>query len=64
MIHHYFFAKDCRFVGAHNPEEFEEIEIETVSIHQFIENAKSAMMTDSQGVFLAYEKLKELEGKI
>lgn len=61
-IHHYFLAKNCRFVGAHNPEEFEEIEMATISIAEFIENAKQARMTDAQGVLLAYEKLRALEG--
>ncbi len=61
IIHHYFLATDCRSVGPSNPEEFEEIEIETISITEFIDNAMNARMTDAQGVLLAYEKLKELE---
>lgn len=61
IIHHYYLARDAYSIGASSPEELEEIEIETISISDFIDNARNARMTDSQGVFLAYEKLKELE---
>lgn len=64
MFHHYFLAYNCRFTGSSNPEEFEEIEVNTISIAEFIANAKTAKMTDAQGVFLAYDKLIELEGKV
>ena len=63
MFHHYFLARDAYSTGTANPEEFEEIEIEEISIAEFIDNALNARMTDSQGVLLAYDKLKELEKK-
>jgi ADP-ribose pyrophosphatase len=63
MIHHYFLARDVYSVGASNPEEFEEIEIEEISISEFIDNALNARMTDAQGVLLAYDTLRELEKK-
>ena len=61
--HHYFLARNCKFNGAHNPEEFEEIEVSTIPIAEFIKNAKEGLMTDAQGVLLAYDKLKEIEGE-
>ena len=61
MVHHYFLARDAYSIGASNPEEFEEIEIEEISISEFIDNALNARMTDAQGVLLAYDTLKELE---
>ena len=64
IIHHYYFARDCRLIGAHNPEEFEEIEVVTIPISEFIENALKANMTDAQGVLLAYDKLKSIEGGV
>ena len=61
MVHHYYLARDAYSVGASNPEEFEEVEIEEISIAEFIDNALHARMTDAQGVLLAYDTLKELE---
>lgn len=61
--HHYFFAQNCYQIDTHNPEAEEEIETDLISIAQLIENAKAGRMTDVHGVFLAYDKLKALEGK-
>lgn len=63
MVRHYFFATNCYYVGGTDPDDLEEIEVDTISITQFIENARTAKMTDVQAVFLALDKLKELEGK-
>lgn len=62
MIRHYYFATNCYYVGGSNPDDLEEIEVDTISIAEFIENARNAKMTDVQAVFLAYDKLKQLEG--
>lgn len=62
MIRHYYFATNCYHVGGSNPDDLEEIEVATISIADFIENARTANMTDVQAVFLAYDKLKQLEG--
>ncbi len=62
MVHHYFFARDCYQIASSNPEEYEEIEVDEISITQFITNAKQGRMTDVQAVLLAYDKLNELEG--
>lgn len=62
MTIHYFMALDCFVVpGVVNPDDREEIEIDTIPISQFFENAKRAQMSDIQGVVLAYDKLKALE---
>lgn len=63
IIHHYFLATDAYSIGQSSPEEFEEIEIEKISISEFIDNALKARMTDAQGVLLAYDILRELEKK-
>jgi ADP-ribose pyrophosphatase len=63
IIHHYYLARDVYLIGASDPEEFEEIEIEEISIAEFIDNARNVRMTDAQGVLLAYDKLRELEKK-
>lgn len=62
MIRHYYFATNCYHVGGSSPDDLEEIEVATISIADFIENARTANMTDVQAVFLAYDKLKQLEG--
>jgi len=62
MKHHYFLARNCRQLASSAPEPNEEIEVDIISITEFIDNAKEGRMTDSQGVLLAYDKLKEIEG--
>ena len=63
IVHHYYLARDAYSIGAPTPEELEEIEIEMISISEFIDNALHARMTDAQGVLLAYDTLRELEKK-
>ena len=62
-VHHYFLARNCTPTGSFAPEKFEEIEVVTLPISKFIQNAKEALMTDVQGVLLAYDMLKEIEGE-
>lgn len=61
---HYFLATDCtpRAEGQ-ELDEFEVINVKEITISQLIDNAKDARMTDAGGVMLAYDRLKELEGK-
>lgn len=60
---YYYLAEDCRLSNiALNPDENEEIDIVLISIGQLFKNAQAGLMTDTEAVFLAYEKLKELEG--
>lgn len=63
-IHHYFFATNCvRISDQLKLDEHEDIEVHTISISQFIENARNHNMTDVQGVFFAYDRLMQLEDK-
>jgi ADP-ribose pyrophosphatase len=59
--HHYFLARNCYTLDSNNPEEFEEIEVDIVTIAALFDNAKSGAMTDTPGIMLAYDMLKELE---
>jgi ADP-ribose pyrophosphatase len=64
MTWHYFLAIDCEpLAEGQNLDDLEEIEIKLISIKELIENARNARMTDTEAVFLAYERLKELEGE-
>lgn len=60
-LHHYFLARNCYPIETANPEAEEEIEVQLVSISEFISNAKRGNMSDTQAVFLAYDTLKALE---
>lgn len=59
-IWHIFYATDCVPTGVQQIEEYEDIEIDTISVAQFIENAKSNKMTDGTGVLMAYDRLQKL----
>lgn len=58
---HYYLAKDCVLSesGA-SPDEREFIEVRQISIAEFIENARTGQMTDTEAVFLAYESLVKM----
>lgn len=61
---HYYLAEDCRPGGSMaNPDAGEEIEVDLISITQLFSNAHTSKMSDTEALFFAYEKLKELEGK-
>ena len=61
---HYFMATNCTLhpEGA-KPDEREFIEVCLIAVDELIENAKTAKMTDPEGVFLAYDRLRELAEK-
>jgi ADP-ribose pyrophosphatase len=59
---HYFLATDCKpLTTGQQLDDFEVIEVELITVAELISNAKSAKMTDSGGVLLAYDRLKQLE---
>lgn len=61
-LHYYFLAKNCYPVtGSMDPEDDEEIELDTITITELFDNARNARMTDVQGVFLVHDRLKESE---
>jgi ADP-ribose pyrophosphatase len=63
-VWHYFLATGCVLHpdGA-SPDEREFIEVCLISVDELFENARNGLMTDSEGVFLAYEKLKKIDTK-
>ncbi len=59
----YYLATDCVL----HPDglaldEMEAIETKLISINELFKNARSGKMTDTEAVFLAYDRLKMLEG--
>lgn len=64
LVFHFYLAQDCRLIDTvRSLDEAEEIEVDTISIAQLFANGRRGLMTDANALFLAYEKLKELEGK-
>ena len=63
---YYFLATDCEpSEEAALGDEDEVIDVELISVGEFIENAKQSKMTDPAAVLAAYDQLKELqEGKL
>jgi hypothetical protein len=58
---HYFLATNCTpYPGGQKTDRHERVEVRLVTIDQLFENARRGLMTDSGGVFLAYEKLMQL----
>ncbi len=59
----YFIAYDCEpATGGQRLDDTEFIEVALVSVAELLALARSASMTDTEALFLAYDKLKELEG--
>jgi ADP-ribose pyrophosphatase len=59
----YFIAYDCEPTeGGQKLDDTEFIEVALVSVAELLAHARSASMTDTEALFLAYDKLKELEG--
>lgn len=65
---HYYFATNCVLTEEGPSLDHEEgqqgAEVHLISIADFINNAKRTAMTDPRAVLMAYDKLKELEGKV
>jgi len=60
---HYFIAKNCVQSEQQELDKEEFIEPKVISIAELINNARAGLMTDTDGVFLAYEQLKEIQEK-
>lgn len=59
---HYFLAKNCTPSEAGQQlDDNEAVEVCTISIDQLLKNGKSGKMTDTEGLFLAYEQLKDIQ---
>jgi ADPribose diphosphatase len=62
---HYFLAKDCMPSSTGQKlDDNEVVEVCTISIDQLFKNGRSGKMTDTEGLFLAYEKLKAIQGEL
>lgn len=58
----YFLAKNCRHLAVgQNLDEGEFVTPHLISIKQLFDNARGGRMTDTEGVFLAYDYLKGIE---
>lgn len=57
----YFLARDCTLhPEGQNLDPAESIDVEEISIEQLLLNGREGKMTDTEALFLAYDKLKEL----
>lgn len=57
----YYLARDCKPSGkGQELDEFEQIEVEAVSINQLMRLAREGKVTDVAALFMAYEELKLL----
>lgn len=61
--HHYYLATDCELhEKGQQSEDTEFINVKLISIDQFLQNGRDGLMTDTEALFLAYEKLLKLRG--
>jgi ADP-ribose pyrophosphatase len=58
-IHHYFLAYDCKPNGQQNLDSNEFIDVELVSVDDFVQYAKDGKMTDSTAVLKALDKFSQ-----
>ncbi len=58
---HYFIARNCVRSAEQELDKEEFIEPQEITIAELLRNARSGLMTDVDGVFFAYEKLKQIE---
>ena len=58
---HYFIGYGCTKVGEQQLDQAEFVDIIELGIDDVVQNAKNGTMTDSGGVFLAYDKLKDIQ---
>jgi len=60
---HYFLATDCvPHKDGQQTEETEHINVKLISIDQLLQNGREGKMSDTEALFLAYEKLLKLRG--
>lgn len=57
----YFLARGCAKDSEQHTDDGEFITVKEISIEELFDNARNARMTDSEGVFLAYEILKQIQ---
>lgn len=60
-VNHYFIARGCVKSGDQELDKEEFIETKEITIEELLQNARSGLMTDIDGVFFAYDKLKQIQ---
>lgn len=60
MTWHFYLAKNSHQAHDQKLDDGEFVNVKLISIDQLFENARTAQMTDTEAVFLAYEELKLL----
>lgn len=60
----YFLARNCTKDSEQHTGDGEFINVKEISIEELFDNARNARMTDTEGVFLAYEILKEIQKEV
>jgi len=62
-VWHFYVATGCTLhQDGQNLDDTEYIDVHLLSITQLLDNARSARMTDTEAVFLAYDRLIKLQG--
>lgn len=62
--YHYFLATNCTpNKTGQQLEPTEHIEVKLISIDRLLENGRNGTMTDTEALFLAFEKLQKLKGE-
>lgn len=58
---HYYFVADCELhEDGQDLDPHEYVDVRLITIDQLFENARSCLMTDTEAVFLAYDKLMDI----
>ncbi|AKM80138.1 TPA: NUDIX hydrolase [Candidatus Saccharibacteria bacterium] len=60
---HFYLAKECIDSGERKLDEGEFVDVRLITIDQLLINARTAMMTDTEAVLLAYETLMSIKGR-
>lgn len=57
----YYIARECIRTELQSLDEGEFVNVKLITVDELMHNARSAMMTDSEAVFLAYEQLNAIK---
>jgi ADP-ribose pyrophosphatase len=63
-VHYYFIATNCRKTAEQELDSTEHIEIHLITIEEMIKNSRTARISDSAAIGMAYEELMQLKEKI
>jgi ADP-ribose pyrophosphatase len=57
----YFIAFDCKPTGRQKLDKEEFINVKEITLEELFDNAQKGLMTDTDGIFLAYDKLRSIQ---